>query len=128
MKLLWLGYLVYSLGNCVMKLYIETGLTTPSAAQIISRFDVSKYIYAFAMYINIIMLQFKIERVFDLFSKSQTSEGHKDTSKIPIWQYTNNIYKKKQIKICQLYNLLHGIVSTNISSSNDFVLDQNFST
>ena len=26
MKLLWLGYLVYSLGNCVMKLYIETGL------------------------------------------------------------------------------------------------------
>ena len=27
MKLLWLGYLVYSLGNCVMKLCIETGLT-----------------------------------------------------------------------------------------------------
>ena len=26
MKLLWLGYLVYSLGNCVMKLCIETGL------------------------------------------------------------------------------------------------------
>ena len=25
-KFLWLGYLVYSLGNCVMKLYIETGL------------------------------------------------------------------------------------------------------
>ena len=28
MKLLWLGYLVQSLGNCVMKLYIETGLST----------------------------------------------------------------------------------------------------
>jgi len=27
MKLLWFGYLVYSLGNCVMKLCIETGLT-----------------------------------------------------------------------------------------------------
>jgi len=27
MKLLWLGYLVYSLGNCVMKLCIETDLT-----------------------------------------------------------------------------------------------------
>jgi len=26
MKLLWLGYLVYSLGNRVIKLYIETGL------------------------------------------------------------------------------------------------------
>ena len=26
MKLKWLGYLVYSLGNCVMKLCIETGL------------------------------------------------------------------------------------------------------
>jgi len=26
MKLLWLGYLVYSLGNCIMKLCIETGL------------------------------------------------------------------------------------------------------
>ena len=26
MKLIWLGYLVYSLGNCVMKLYIETDL------------------------------------------------------------------------------------------------------
>ena len=26
MKLLWLGYLVYSLGNCVMKLCIEIGL------------------------------------------------------------------------------------------------------
>jgi len=26
MKLLWLGYLVYSFGNCVMKLCIETGL------------------------------------------------------------------------------------------------------
>jgi len=26
MKLLWLGYLVYSLDNCVMKLCIETGL------------------------------------------------------------------------------------------------------
>ena len=25
MKLLWLGYLVYSLGNCVIKLCIETG-------------------------------------------------------------------------------------------------------
>jgi len=28
MKLLWLGYLVYSLDNCVMKLCIETGLTS----------------------------------------------------------------------------------------------------
>jgi len=27
MKLMWLGYLVYSLGNCTMKLCIETGLT-----------------------------------------------------------------------------------------------------
>jgi len=26
MKLIWLSYLVYSLGNCVMKLCIETGL------------------------------------------------------------------------------------------------------
>jgi len=26
MKLIWLGYLVYSLGNCAIKLYIETGL------------------------------------------------------------------------------------------------------
>jgi len=26
MKLIWLGYLVYSLGNCAMKLCIETGL------------------------------------------------------------------------------------------------------
>jgi len=26
-KLMWLGYLVYSLGNCVMKLCIETDLT-----------------------------------------------------------------------------------------------------
>ena len=26
MKLMWLGYLVYSLGNCTMKLCIETGL------------------------------------------------------------------------------------------------------
>jgi len=25
MKLLWLDYLVYNLGNCVMKLCIETG-------------------------------------------------------------------------------------------------------
>jgi len=24
MKLLWLGYLVYSLGNCAIKLWIET--------------------------------------------------------------------------------------------------------
>ena len=30
MKLLWLGYLVYSLGNCVMKLCIETGLIVSS--------------------------------------------------------------------------------------------------
>jgi len=28
MKLMWLGYLVYSLSNCVIKLCIETGLTT----------------------------------------------------------------------------------------------------
>jgi len=28
MKLLWLAYLVYSLGNCVMKLCIETDLKT----------------------------------------------------------------------------------------------------
>ena len=27
MKFLWLGYLVYSLGNCVIKLCIETGLS-----------------------------------------------------------------------------------------------------
>jgi len=27
MKLLWLGYLVYNIGNCVMKLCIETGLS-----------------------------------------------------------------------------------------------------
>ena len=27
MKLLWLGYLVYSLGNCVVKLCIETSLS-----------------------------------------------------------------------------------------------------
>jgi hypothetical protein len=27
MKLMWLGYLVYSLGNYAMKLCIETGLT-----------------------------------------------------------------------------------------------------
>jgi len=26
MKIMWLGYLVYSLGNCAMKLCIETGL------------------------------------------------------------------------------------------------------
>jgi len=26
MKLLWLGYLVYNLDNCAMKLCIETGL------------------------------------------------------------------------------------------------------
>jgi len=26
MKILWLGYLVYSLSNCAMKLCIETGL------------------------------------------------------------------------------------------------------
>jgi len=26
MKLMWLGYLVYSLGDCVMKLCIETDL------------------------------------------------------------------------------------------------------
>ena len=26
MKLMWLGYLVYSLGNCVIKLCIETDL------------------------------------------------------------------------------------------------------
>jgi len=31
MKLLWLGYVVYSLGNCVMKLCIETGLIVPSS-------------------------------------------------------------------------------------------------
>ena len=30
MKLLWLGYLVYNLGNCAMKLYIETDLTFTS--------------------------------------------------------------------------------------------------
>ena len=29
MKLLWLGYIVYSLGNCAIKLYIETGLKGP---------------------------------------------------------------------------------------------------
>jgi len=29
-KLLWLGYLVYSLGNCVMKLCIDTGLISAS--------------------------------------------------------------------------------------------------
>ena len=28
MKLMWLGYLIYSLGNCTMKLCIETGLIT----------------------------------------------------------------------------------------------------
>jgi len=28
MKLMWLGYLIYSLGNYAMKLYIETGLTS----------------------------------------------------------------------------------------------------
>jgi len=27
MKLIWLGYLVYTLGNCAMKLCIETGLS-----------------------------------------------------------------------------------------------------
>jgi len=27
MKLMWLGYLVYSLGNCAIKLCIETDLT-----------------------------------------------------------------------------------------------------
>ena len=27
MKLMWLGYLISSLGNCVMKLCIETDLT-----------------------------------------------------------------------------------------------------
>ena len=26
MRLIWLGYLIYSLGNCIMKLCIETGL------------------------------------------------------------------------------------------------------
>jgi len=30
MKLMWLGYLVYSLGNCAMKLYIETSLRSLS--------------------------------------------------------------------------------------------------
>ena len=29
MKLMWLDYLVYSFGNCVMKLCIETGLSFP---------------------------------------------------------------------------------------------------
>ena len=32
MKLLWLGYLVYSLGNCAMKLCIETGITSSKAS------------------------------------------------------------------------------------------------
>ena len=32
MKLLWLGYLVYSFGNCAMKLCIETGLNMPSCS------------------------------------------------------------------------------------------------
>ena len=30
MKLMWLGYLVYSLSNCATKLCIETGLTVGS--------------------------------------------------------------------------------------------------
>ena len=32
MKLIWLGYLVYSLGNCVMKLCIEAGLSAAIVA------------------------------------------------------------------------------------------------
>ena len=34
MKLIWLGYLVYSLGNCVMKLCIETGLNASVASKL----------------------------------------------------------------------------------------------
>jgi len=33
MKLLWLGYLVYSLGNCAIKLCIETGLMHSTSEQ-----------------------------------------------------------------------------------------------
>jgi len=33
MKLIWLGYLVYSLGNCTIKLCIETGLRGSSEKQ-----------------------------------------------------------------------------------------------
>ena len=40
MKLLWLGYLVYSLGNCVMKLCIETGLIDRLTS---SKFDAAIY-------------------------------------------------------------------------------------
>jgi len=36
MKLIWHGYLVYSLGNYVMKLCIETGLTTKYVAKLTS--------------------------------------------------------------------------------------------
>jgi len=50
MKLMWLGYLVYSLGNCAMKLYIKIdliSLMTPSSSQrIINTFNFAVYIYA----------------------------------------------------------------------------------
>jgi hypothetical protein len=34
-ELLWLGYLVYSLDNCVIKLYIETGLMPLATAVVL---------------------------------------------------------------------------------------------
>jgi len=45
MKLMWLGYLVYSLGNCVMKLCIETDL--------MNMFVMSRFIfYIFALHLS----------------------------------------------------------------------------
>jgi len=35
MKLIWLGYLVYSLSNCAIKLCIEIGLITIANLQLI---------------------------------------------------------------------------------------------
>jgi hypothetical protein len=41
MKLLWLGYLVYSLSNCVMKLCIETDLRTTLKLVIASKHQIN---------------------------------------------------------------------------------------
>ena len=43
MKLMWLGYLVYNLRNCVMKLCIETGLKVILNWSFMTQFSIQLY-------------------------------------------------------------------------------------
>ena len=50
MELIWLGYIVYSLGNCVMKLCIETDLTGASSLLLLIYRDRPYYFFPCSIY------------------------------------------------------------------------------